>query len=220
MFSVNTRQFDFCDWEAIEDFDFTCPTCDGVGDGVMVECEECEGVGYIDCGVCGGLGHLTDGEPCSECGGAEGWICQICNGEGVVMSDETCEMCNGDGVVVPIWNTAWDIDTYEVSDETRKEVTEQTNCTIFKDDDEGWWLGLTACGMDLTPDLCKAWIMLGLDWLPLEWISSIISTGRDYCGYVAGKDWVDKIYDAALETANAVERQASYIKSQLQGEKA
>jgi len=198
MFSVNTRQFDFCDWEAIEDFDFTCPTCDGVGDGVMVECEECEGTGHDG----------NDDE------------CENCSGEGVVMSDETCEMCNGDGVVVPIWNTAWDIDTYEVSDETRKEVTEQTNCTIFKDDDEGWWLGLTACGMDLTPDLCKAWIMLGFDWLPLEWISSIISTGRDYCGYVAGKDWVDKIYDAALETANAVERQASYMKTQLRGEKA
>ena len=219
MFSVNTQQFDFGDWESIENFDFTCPTCDGVGDGVMVECEACEGTGTTECPACHDDGRKINGHECPVCEG-EGWIpCEECLGESVVESEETCEMCNGDGIIVPIWNTAWDIDMHEVSDETRREVTESTNCTVFKDDDGGWWLGLTACGMDLTPDLCKAWIMLGFEWLPLEWISKV-SQDKHYCGYVAGKEWTQKIYEVALETLEAVERHASYMKTQLQGETA
>lgn len=217
MSNVNTRQIDFCDWEAIEDFDFTCPVCDGAGEGFMVECPECDGTGYVDCGVCGGLGHLTDGEPCSECGGDGGWTCQICDGDGEVESDEECETCNGEGMVVPIWNTAWEIDMHDVSKETRLDIVESTNCVVFQDADGDYLLGLTGCGMDLSPDLCKAWLKLGFGWIPDNWIYKI-SRDRKYCEYVAGEEWTEKIYEVAVETLEHDISRAQRMINNIKGE--
>jgi len=73
-------------------------------------CEECEGIGYIDCSC-----DLYD-HTCPECDGkgtvfflGEEEICPMCNGEGEILCERCegtgeieCECCGGDGYV-EIW---------------------------------------------------------------------------------------------------------------------
>ena len=187
MGDVNARQFNFGDWETTEDFDFECPVCGGEGE-TEEDCQECEGSGTKVCSDCNGDG-------CDECSGGE-ITCDECWGDGVV--DIPCEECES-GWVVPMWNTAWEIELYNIPESTKADILQTTNCTVFADDRGTYYLGLTGCGMDLSPDLCKAWLKLGFGWLPSNWIYKV-SRDRKYCEYVAGKEWTDKIYEVAVKT--------------------
>ena len=64
-------------------------------------CENCNGVGWIDCPSCDGMGdteqfcgnpHCTNEQAPYEAGRFETVICPRCNGEGEIK----CPECNGD----------------------------------------------------------------------------------------------------------------------------
>ena len=128
-----------------------------------------------------------------------------------------CEHCEN-GWVVPIWNTAWEIELSDVPKGVRIDILQTTNCTVFSDDEGVYYLGLTGCGMDLTPDLCKAWLKLGQGWLPTSWIYEV-SRDRGYCEYVAGKEWTEKIYEVALKTLEYAILDAQRMINNIKGER-
>lgn len=189
---VNTKDFDFGDWEAMEDFNFQCPVCEGEEE-VEGECPECGGEGSVFCDECDG-----EDEECLECDDDGKVLCIECIGEGVVY--ETCEHCADDpGYIYPIWNTAWEINI-SVDQETKAEVAANSNCIVFEDDNGDSWLGLTGCGMDMTPSLCKAWLMLGFGWIPDNWLYKLSRNGKSYCVSCVGEEWTKKIFSTAIET--------------------
>jgi hypothetical protein len=209
MYNINARQFDFGDWEKIQDFDFRCPVCDG-NEETEEECPECDGSGMIVCDEC-----LGESEECDVCDDNGEVFCDECCGNGTVPIP--CEWCEDDGgMIMPIWNTAWEIEQYSISNLQKLDVVTNTNCTVFEDDEGTYYLGLTGCGMDMTPSMCKAWLILGMGWLPMEWIDNI--TDRQYCEYVAGKEWTEKIYKIATETLEQAERRIQYKIKNFKGE--
>ena len=214
MFNVNARQFSFGDWEATQDFNFTCPVCEGEGT-VKVECEHCDGDGSIECEVCQGEYSVGKENECQDCFGVGYVDCIECE-EGY-LEGEDCEDCEN-GYVIPIWNTAWEIELHDIFEGTKADILQTTNCTVFSDDEGTYYLGLTGCGMNLTPDLCKAWLKLGFGWLPSDLISSVKSSGFDYCKYVAGEEWVKKIHEIAIETMESAAIRARHSAEQLRNE--
>jgi hypothetical protein len=93
-----------------------------------------------------------------------------------------CEHCN-DGYIEPIWDYVWHTRMTNVSDETIKEIMDNTNCLCLYDDDNGdYVLTLSGCGMDLCPDLCYATILLGFKWIPISWAREVRA---DYSGGIS-----------------------------------
>lgn len=56
----------------------------------MKTCEQCGGLGIIECDDCLGHGFDLDDHdaPCPECGGATPTTCDACDGQGEIMDDE------------------------------------------------------------------------------------------------------------------------------------
>ena len=132
--------------------------------------------------------------------------CPFCEGEGQDENGEYCEHCE-DGYLAMYWNTAWEIGLHDVSKDTIKDITANTNClVVYSHKHDGYYLTLGGCGMDLTPSLCDAWIRLGFGWLPLDWIDRLSRNGDDYNGYVVGRDRLPEIYKAARATIEGARR--------------
>ena len=62
-----------------------CPMCHGVR-----SCPECDGLGDVMCGACGG-----EGGDCEQCYGIGHYVCKPCDGSGA------CPRCKGAGEVAP-----------------------------------------------------------------------------------------------------------------------
>lgn len=144
--------------------------------------------------------------------------CPFCHGED---EQEECEDCYGTGFVEPIWNTVWEIGFLGgrdvISEETVKEVIRETNCLVLFNHEEGkWYLTLSGCGMDLTPELCYAWLLLGFEWLPLEWAESL---HVDYAANLSrGK--FDRVLEEARKTLRTASAKCEYLQLKLERKEA
>lgn len=124
--------------------------------------------------------------------------CPCCGGKG-------CDYCEGMGYVQPYWNIVWDTGLSQIAPPTQVKILKKTNCFVaFNTMEDEWYLGLTGCGMDLTPSLAAAWVLLGFWWLPLDWVERIIDNGHSYTEYVAGKAMTKKIEALIRQTIRIV----------------
>ncbi len=69
-----------------------CGKC-GTSEGVIEECDECEGDGEITCDECDGDGEIT----CGDCDGEGDFTCEECDGEGTL--NTYCEPCDAVGEI-------------------------------------------------------------------------------------------------------------------------
>lgn len=141
--------------------------------------------------------------------------CPVCHGEG-----ESCEHCGGNGIIEPMWNTVYKTGLHDIATGAAAAVLKNTNCFVAYHSDEGEYIiGLTGCGMDLTASLAKAWMILGFEWLPVDWIQSMIRSGADYCEYVAGKScWRYRLLPLIRKTLRNAANEVKYLQQQLRME--
>jgi hypothetical protein len=119
--------------------------------------------------------------------------CLKCKGEG-------CDDCN-EGYLEIMWNTIVDTDFPAGSDYCPVELPHDFGGVVAFEFDGNIWLGLSACGMDMSPYYCKAWLELFPDvgWLPTQWINSTNLYGGYYQSTV-GPEWAKKIIAKYGET--------------------
>ncbi len=143
-----------------------------------VLCEDCDGSGHVDCGDCEGTGEVK--EDCTDCGGSgedeAGDECQECNGTGEVTVECTacdgsgeieCDRCEGEGRVededneagFPMMNYAYPLGGRDVPDNVGT-LLEHLPLTVVEVDDTSY-LALTGGGMDLSWEICAAYVALG-----------------------------------------------------------
>jgi len=92
-----------------------------------------------------------------------------------------CEECD-EGFIEPMMNYAYPLKYTEVNDENKKTALD---CGLFLfEDDEGVWMSLTGCGMDLSPNILKAYRLLD-KYIPSEWA---IEWQQDYKAYLSEED--------------------------------
>jgi hypothetical protein len=119
-----------------------------------------------------------------------------------VLQETDCEECAGTGHMELIWSTVWEIGK-SVSDQEMREVCIETGCIVVTDSDGEPWLTLGGRGMDMTPHLCHAWLVMGFQWLPLEWISNLVGNGSyvESCKDKKTARWIREIIDSTLNSA-------------------
>lgn len=78
---------------------------------------------------------------------------------------DTCERCTN-GNLEPLYNLAYKLEYAEYNNANRKLAAE---CGLFLfEDDEGVWMSLMSCEMDLTPRIIMAFRLLD-EYIPYEW---------------------------------------------------
>ncbi len=163
---VNSRHVDWSEEFDKDIWELTCPSCQGRG--YFISKEVCEPCDDVDCDQC-------------------------------EQSEDTpyCEYCEESGIVQPYWNTAWDTEIRNISEDQIQDIHENCNVlVIFNNETNTYWLTLSGCGMDLTPDMCWAWVKCGFSWLPMEWATSINPTYKAYLS----QEQFDEVLEAAKYT--------------------
>jgi len=146
-----------------------------------VLCEDCDGSGHVDCGDCDGTGEIE--EDCPECGGTgevegetEALTCDECDGTGTVKvecnqcdgsGEIECERCEGEGRVededneagFPMMNYAYPLGSRDVPDDVGT-LLDHLPLTVVEVDGTNY-LALTGGGMDLSWEICAAYVALG-----------------------------------------------------------
>ena len=119
--------------------------------------------------------------------------CPVCKGEGTTENGEYCEDCSGTGYIEPMWNTIWNSGFH--AGDKYPATKEDGNVFAFDYDDEVW-LGLSCCGMDCTPYLAKAWMIMFPDcmWIPEQFCVRGCNLTHGYIVSCVGKSWARKIY--------------------------
>ena len=133
--------------------------------------------------------------------------------------EEYCEHC-ADGNIEVMWNTVWStgLSGLGLQEKDQMAVLDETPCVLVLNElDATWYLTLGGCGMDLTAGLCAAWLLCGFEWLPMDWVESLASSGYDYCKYVAGKH-AEKVWRVAGETATAAAGRAQGLAEKFEKE--
>ena len=191
------------DWEKEwEDWDLTCPICGGSGKKIWEELDEDERKQLLQ-----EFKEWYEEEPESEDELKEYYE------ENIDEFDFHCEYCNN-GYVETYWNYVWDVGYIGgrdvISDDVVRKIYKETNCMVlFNEAEERWYLTLSGCGMDLTPDLCYAWLLMGFKWLPLNWAMEL---RRDYGGGLS-KEQHEQVIALAIET---IENQITNLKHKLE----
>lgn len=189
MIPLETTRVDWWDEVACDEWRLTCPFCDGetVVEAKRYECLDC---GYTD---------WIDDETCPNCGGDNtDWY----------WDNVPCDECGGTGKLEPITYTAWYIPHNHVSREVQQEVASQTACiVVFRESDKSYWLALGGCGMDMTPHLAAAWLILGFDELPLDWVRDLAGKDDDWIELYLAGGWAARIRSAMyLTVENELDR--------------
>lgn len=117
-----------------------------------------------------------------------------------------CEECT-DGYYEMLWNTVWKIDKTVSNAERRNADDFSGGVLVVYDPDGEAYLALGGCGMDMTPHLCAAWIALGFQWLPLEWIESL-ARNRGYLASCLG-------HEKAAKVKKVIERTITMARGEL-----
>ncbi|KKM62400.1 hypothetical protein LCGC14_1522160 [marine sediment metagenome] len=157
----------------------------------------------------------------------EDWdlMCPFCEGEGKITEDnqknytgnydigDWCDECT-EGRFETYWNTVWDVGYMggreAINEETVKKVIRGSGCLLlFNHEEDKWYLTLGGCGMDLTPHMCYAWLLIGFNWLPQEWTTSL---SKDYRANLS-EDAFKQVLDLAVET---LESDISDCKTQIE----
>jgi hypothetical protein len=175
---LNSR---YVNWgEEWEDWDLTCPVCDGEG---YIEIETETVYYFCDNEDCDNYeGNQSGPGPCSACGE------ELYEDIDYEYEEIFCEDCDERGYLEPMLNTVWELNLYNVSRQQILDVWKHTGCAVvYSDIHTGYYLALMGCGMDLTPSLASALAYLGFSWMPPSWALKI---ARDpgYAAYVAGRD--------------------------------
>lgn len=87
-----------------EQYDLTCPHCDGQGE---FKCQTCSGEGMIECSECEASGQIDD-QDCIKCDGVGYWTCEDCDGTGAIF----CGRCDN-GYFEVMWNTAFGVKVWD-----------------------------------------------------------------------------------------------------------
>jgi len=170
------------------DFDFGkgyTETWDIAINAYREECEKCNGKGHIECAECvadqpgrmvcedgckDGIIYdaVGNGTECSTCDG-DGYMDCNCKSEDYPNGQIECEECNGEGNVesddpdrwFPMMNCFYPITDRLELPEKPWEVLE---CTTIVDIEgmDGYALALTGGGMDLSWEICRSFVNLGL----------------------------------------------------------
>lgn len=183
---LNARQVDW--QEEFEDWDLTCPVCEGTGrkSWDVLDADEKKEVKeeHLDMKLIDETS--SDDKPTEEEIEDELKICYNADRE---KFDFHCDCCQ-EGTLEMYWNTVWDIgySTFSenaVSREKQILIETKTACHIVYNTKDGTWnLTLSGCGMDLTPDLCYAFKLIGFHWLPTDWAHNL---DRKYTGNLSEK---------------------------------
>ena len=140
--------------------------------------------------------------------------CQVCAGQGETDDKATCGECGGSGRIEPMWATVWNTGR-------RRLQGDRNVCgSVFAFEYDGKiWLGLTGCGLDLTPELARAWMAFfpGCRWLPEDFWVTGIKLRDGYVASVVGDEWAKKIYRLQRASAERVIEQAKQVLSDLRG---
>ncbi|MHC1569656.1 MAG: hypothetical protein ACXQTA_01370, partial [Candidatus Syntropharchaeales archaeon] len=145
------------DWsEFHEEIDYTCPFCDGTEyrnwDELTDEEKEKVKEQFCEDEFC------EDGEP------DEQTLIDYYD-ENREDFEFSCEMCVN-GFLEPMYNYAYEIRYAEVTEENRKIAAE---CGLFLfEDEDGKWMSLMGCGMDLSPQIIMAYRLIE-GFVPVRW---------------------------------------------------
>lgn len=202
---LETKQIE--DWPQFideNDIQLTCGTCEG--EGVIdrsIDCPECNGTGDTEstCKRCAGEGSIEDEDAqsynvkeCPDCEG-NGIIydkCTDCNGTGSDTCEEECPDCGGSPDIEFMWNTIWNTG---FSTHMEFKLCPAPDVFAFAYDGNIWF-GLSACGMDCTPQLALAWVNTFPDckWLPDQFYIRGCNLSGGYIKACVGPENARQIY--------------------------
>ena len=162
-------------WDGTHDeIDFTCPFCDGreYRNWDELTDEEKEKVKEQFC----------EDELCEEGEPDEQTLIDYYDDEREYF-EFNCEMCVN-GYLEPMYNYAYEIKHAEVTEENKKIAAE---CGLFLfEDEDGKWMSLMGCGMDLSPQIIKAYRLIE-GFVPVRWAKEF---SPDYDAGLAPEDHI------------------------------
>lgn len=110
----------------------------------------------------------------------------------------------------PIYNYAYPLDKEPSAEEIIK-VCLGTNCTVVKNlNEDAYYLALTGCGMDLSQDICKAYLLAGNN-IPIEWAHKVCEQD----GLTQSGDSFIKIIEECQKTLDRELKHGEYRYNQL-----
>lgn len=136
--------------------------------------------------------------------------CPACRGEGEVKDEKTgevscCEDCGGSGFIEPLWNVIW-----YTGFTAKGDLPRQCGEVFAFEHGGNVWLGLSACGMNLTPHLARAWLEFFPDcrWLPRQFCVTGVNLTHGYVASCIGDEDAARVYRVMEQTFKAEIRNA------------